>query len=244
LEACLSAGVRHFDTAPPYGEGQSEGVLGEVLRGVKDVTIATKVGIPATGGKAGWPRVAYRRFLKPALTLVPGVKSRLLQIAASRPVLENGAPIAKRKLERSFILRELEGSLRRLKRDCVDLYLVHEPDQFELDDEALGCFETLVREGVIGAFGLAYGRVTSAVPDFGAVIQSQYCGDRTSPADNRTQIYHGILRHGWRDLAGQARELSVGKFVGGVLEANPNSAVVFSASSRRQIREVTAMMPS
>jgi aryl-alcohol dehydrogenase-like predicted oxidoreductase len=240
VEACLSAGVRHFDTAPPYGEGQSEGVLGEILRGVNDITIATKVGIPATGGNTPWARVAYRRFVKPALTLVPGIKSRLLQISARKTVAESVAA-PKRRLERSLILHELENSLRRLKRERVDIYLVHEPDQFELDDEALECFETLARQGVIGAFGLAYGRVTEMVPDFGTVIQSQYCGEREWGADNRAHIFHGLLRHGWRDPARQSKDQSVGAFVGGVLEANPDSAVLFSASSRRQIHEVTSM---
>ena len=83
--------------------------------------------------------------------------------------------------------------LKRLKRDRVDLYLVHEPDQFDLDDEALETFIALKREGVIGAFGLAYGRSVSETSDFGTVIQSKYCDERTSQDDNKTRIFHGVL---------------------------------------------------
>src|ERR1035438_8960391 len=46
LEAAFDAGIRHFDTAPSYGSGQSEGCLGEFLsRHRNTVTITTKYGI-------------------------------------------------------------------------------------------------------------------------------------------------------------------------------------------------------
>ena len=46
LESCLECGINFFDTAPIYGFGHSEVVLGEVLSGVRsDVLIATKCGL-------------------------------------------------------------------------------------------------------------------------------------------------------------------------------------------------------
>ncbi len=46
LESCLECGINFFDTAPIYGLGRSEEVLGEVLSGVRsDVLIATKCGL-------------------------------------------------------------------------------------------------------------------------------------------------------------------------------------------------------
>lgn len=46
LEACLENGINFFDTAPVYGFGRSEKVLGEVLSGVRTkVVIATKCGL-------------------------------------------------------------------------------------------------------------------------------------------------------------------------------------------------------
>ena len=46
LEACLEHGINFFDTAPVYGFGRSEQVLGEVLRPVRSrVIIATKCGL-------------------------------------------------------------------------------------------------------------------------------------------------------------------------------------------------------
>ncbi len=53
------------------------------------------------------------------------------------------------------IRRQLEGSLGRLGVDRIDLYLAHEPDPRTPLDETIACFERLVDEGVIGAWGLS-----------------------------------------------------------------------------------------
>ena len=46
LEACLECGINFFDTAPVYGFGRSEQMLGEVLSGVRSkILIATKCGL-------------------------------------------------------------------------------------------------------------------------------------------------------------------------------------------------------
>ena len=85
IEAALSAGIRHFDTAPMYGDGQSEDVLGQVLRGVADITLTTKVGIPRPNPEIlrRTTMVGYRRFVHPLLTQMPGVRSQLKRVQAS-----------------------------------------------------------------------------------------------------------------------------------------------------------------
>jgi aryl-alcohol dehydrogenase-like predicted oxidoreductase len=46
LEACIGQGINFFDTAPVYGFGRSEEVLGDVLSGLRQqVIIATKCGL-------------------------------------------------------------------------------------------------------------------------------------------------------------------------------------------------------
>lgn len=52
VEACLTAGVRDFDTAYGYGDGASERILGQLLRGVAGVRIATKAGYFGGAGRA------------------------------------------------------------------------------------------------------------------------------------------------------------------------------------------------
>lgn len=243
IEAALSAGIQHFDTAPIYGLGQSEDVLGHVLNGMADITLTTKIGIerPNFGAQSA-TMAAYRRFVRPLLTHMPGVKTRLLKLYAG--VTDNSgasnAAVPRRKLHGSYIRRELEESLKRLKRDRVDLYLVHEPDQFDLDDEALETFIALKREDLIGAFGLAYGRSVRKVPDFGAVIQSRYDNQHLSKKDNKTMIFHGVLRYGWNEADLKSKHASrVGNYVANILQANPDIGIIFTADSKHQIAQVT-----
>jgi aryl-alcohol dehydrogenase-like predicted oxidoreductase len=55
----------------------------------------------------------------------------------------------------SRIRRQIEGSLARLGVERIDLYLAHEPDPRTPLPDTIACFETLVAEGLIGAWGLS-----------------------------------------------------------------------------------------
>ena len=46
LETAYAHGIRHFDTAPLYGQGEAESLLGQFSRGKRDsITITTKFGL-------------------------------------------------------------------------------------------------------------------------------------------------------------------------------------------------------
>lgn len=46
LDAAYDAGIRHFDVAPLYGQGEAAALFGEFPRGRRDkVTVTTKFGI-------------------------------------------------------------------------------------------------------------------------------------------------------------------------------------------------------
>ncbi|WP_210526169.1 aldo/keto reductase [Rubellimicrobium arenae] len=54
LSAAWAAGIRYFDTAPMYGNGRSEHLVGQVLREVEgDVVLSTKVGRLMCSERAG-----------------------------------------------------------------------------------------------------------------------------------------------------------------------------------------------
>lgn len=55
LEAAWAAGIRYFDSAPMYGNGRSEHLVGQVLRetGERAFTLSTKVGRLMTNERAG-----------------------------------------------------------------------------------------------------------------------------------------------------------------------------------------------
>lgn len=238
IEAALTAGIRHFDTAPSYGFGESESVLGELLAGLPDVTIGTKIGLPRPDSAiAKRPLgIAYRRMLRPVLSHFPSLKSRLLQVV-NRSSTNEVSAVVRRKLSDDEVLRGLEDSMKRLKRSFVDLYLLHEPDQFALTDELLELFHKLQHDRVIGAFGLAYGRVANASPEFGTIIQSQHTDTLPELSDRgHTRIFHGVLRHSWHEARRRKGDRSPTEYLEKVLGTNRDAAVIFSASSPGQIR--------
>ncbi len=64
-----------------------------------------------------------------------------------------GSPIPGRKGSRGYIRAAVEGSLRRLNTDRIDLYQQHMPDTEVPIDETLGALDELIREGKVIAIG-------------------------------------------------------------------------------------------
>ena len=64
-----------------------------------------------------------------------------------------GGDPSDRGLSRDRILRELEGSLSRLRTERIDMYLTHEPDEETPIAETLGALDEVVRAGKVGAIG-------------------------------------------------------------------------------------------
>lgn len=136
LEAAVQQGITHFDTAPLYGFGMAERDLAAILQRHSHVTVTTKVGLYAPGGHDSAAGMITAR--KAAGKLFPSL---------SRPVVDLAVDRAR---------RSLEGSLRRLGRERVDLLLIHEPNSTLLGtEEWLAWLNAEVSRGRIGAFGLA-----------------------------------------------------------------------------------------
>lgn len=232
LEAALAAGLSHFDTAPSYSYGQSETMLGEVLAGVAGVTITTKVGLSATGA----PSLAgtlYRRFARPALARSPALKAALLR-ARERPAAE--APQVERRILGSHeIEASVAASMARLGRSQIDILLLHEPDQFVIDDALAERFEALKRNGTILAYGLGYGGMAPANGSFGQILQGAYDPATVGPASTTpTAIYHGVLRHRGPSTPREA--------VRAAMRAQPQAALIVSASTPSQVREIASQV--
>lgn len=240
IETALSCGLTHFDTAPSYGDGQSEVVLGQALAGVSGVTVTTKVGIDP--GKVTSSRLQrlYRKTARPLLARTPKVKSALLRWNSSRSSQTSAKSSLQsvRALDCDEVDQSLESSMLRLRRDRIDILLIHEPDGILLDDKLKEHLEYLKRDGVIGAFGLGWDRSVASPPSFGTILQSRFRSngseEQSKKIDEKLEIFHGILRHGER-----AELLPVQK-VRQVLTNNRNSAFIISASTPAQIRNISS----
>lgn len=58
-------------------------------------------------------------------------------------------------LSKDWILRSIDGSLRRLGLDAVDVYYMHQPDYRVPIDETLGAFDQVMAQGKAKAFGIS-----------------------------------------------------------------------------------------
>ncbi len=238
VEAALLAGVTHFDTAPSYACGESEVALGELLAGHAGTTITTKIGAYGAIPKKTANAVAYRTLLRPALAAFPALKASLLRLRASMPRAQS-IPKAQHILLRSQVTESVERSLQRLRRDTIDILLVHEPAEVLLSDALEQVLIDLVRQRLIKAYGLGYGGPVDAINPFGAVLQcAAEASDRErSPQTNTLRIVHGVLRspmNAGRDIASLTARARLER----ALLSIHNGAVIFSASSAAQVNQV------
>jgi aryl-alcohol dehydrogenase-like predicted oxidoreductase len=123
IQASMDAGVTLIDTAPAYGLGRAEEIVGKALSGRRDkAVIATKCGLV-------WHTRQGNHFFD-----------------------QDGRPVH-RHLGRESIFHEVEQSLRRLGTDYIDLYITHWQDPTTPIEETMRALEDLRAAGKIRAIG-------------------------------------------------------------------------------------------
>lgn len=165
VQAAFDAGIRYFDTAPVYGFGLSETRLGEAIRSLprREITISSKIGYD----------------------LVPIPPEEL------KPTLWDAPPAMRADFDysRDAVLRSLEGTLKRLGVDAVDMVSIHDPDEAlhfapgedpyarsrfrEAMDGAYPVLDELRQQGVIKAVGVGINQ-WQMLSDFAVAGQFDY----------------------------------------------------------------------
>ncbi|MGX5816852.1 aldo/keto reductase [Chitinophaga lutea] len=130
IHASLDHGVTSIDTAPIYGQGYSEEIVGEALAGRSrdQVQILTKFGMSWEGTKGEF-------------------------YFSSKDNSSRDIDIYKY-AGRDAIVQECEDSLRRLRTDYIDLYQIHWPDATTPIEESYEAVERLREQGKIRAGGV------------------------------------------------------------------------------------------
>lgn len=70
VRRALERGITYFDTAPGYGNGLSEEIMGEALEGVDDIVLATKVPLSAADDVRAALEASLRRLRRSSLDLL------------------------------------------------------------------------------------------------------------------------------------------------------------------------------
>ncbi|MBR6039482.1 MAG: aldo/keto reductase [Clostridia bacterium] len=125
LSACHDFGINYIDTAPVYGTGESERLLGEALKGRRhDFILQTKCSLNwrSEGGNFHYSRDGY--------------------------TVNNDT-------RKQAIVRDVEDSLRRMQTDYLDSVIVHYVCKSFPVADTVEALERLKEQGKIRAYGLS-----------------------------------------------------------------------------------------
>ncbi|MBI3856071.1 MAG: aldo/keto reductase [Planctomycetes bacterium] len=137
LRAGIDAGINFIDTAPAYGFGHGEDIVGRAIEGRRDkVVIATKCGL-------SWNTA----------------KGTLFFVSDEKGKNEAGQYRIHKCLDPDLVRGDLEGSLRRLRTDHVDLYLTHWQDVTVPVEDTMALLLDFKKQGKIRAIGACNARV-------------------------------------------------------------------------------------
>ena len=165
ISKALDNSINYFDTAPRYGD--SEVLLGEFLKDKKDIIISSKVGLSALKHSK---LKKFQSYLKRETKLVLknnfDYAKRYLDNKLKLRYKENfkTLSLSNNLIKPSLVLSEIEirssltSTLNNLKRNHLDIYFLHEPEQYLNIDEILEVFANLKNEGLIRFYGLGFHR--------------------------------------------------------------------------------------
>lgn len=133
VQASIEHGVTTLDTAPFYGFGLSEEMIGKAIKGYDrtKIQLLTKFGLVWDGSNKGKGDFFFDAEKD-------GVSVPVYKYAAK----EN-------------VIKEVEESLRRLKTDYIDLLQIHWPDSTTPIAETMEALDLLIQQGKIRAAGVS-----------------------------------------------------------------------------------------
>ena len=149
LDAATDLGINYIDTAPVYGTGVSEELLGQALKnGRRDrFLLQTKCSLNwrRDGGNFHYERDGY--------TVCNDTSARAIR-------------------------QDVEDSLKRMQTDCIDVLVVHYVCKSWPVEETMGALQDLIRQGKIRAVGLSNSQPADLeeYEQYGtvALVQEQY----------------------------------------------------------------------
>src|SRR3990172_2503321 len=122
----FESGINFFDTALNYSNGGSETLIAKALKNNRDkIIIASKTGITFT--TVGKIAKSVKPFLNPIKTILSPLKKNLPNLYRSQ---------RRNDFSKESIIKTVEGSLKRLQTDYIDLLLLHHPTNQILESRA------------------------------------------------------------------------------------------------------------
>ena len=130
IQAAFDGGITTIDTAPVYGFGKSEELVGRAMEGK--------------------PRDSYQILTKFGMNWMTEEGEYFFD-----SIDNDGRPFKMHKwASKQKVMQECEDSLRRLKTDYIDLYQIHWPDNTTPISETFEAVQRLIEQGKVRAAGV------------------------------------------------------------------------------------------
>lgn len=215
LDTAADLGITFIDTADTYGSTASERWLGEVMLGRQNrFVVATKSGLATADLPA------------PIRSLNQPVKKVLQRVGQEHH------------LDAGHVRRSIDASLRRLRRERIEIYFLHSPPPgIGQRDDVFGVLTKARAAGKIGVFGVSS-------PDLGViseVARVRGCNvAQTAVNPLSTDALHSLLNSA--DMAGVVEFIANRVFIGADLlsDAVPKGSLPAMADLQRRLDSLSA----
>jgi aryl-alcohol dehydrogenase-like predicted oxidoreductase len=233
LNVAYDMGIRHIDTAPLYGSGYAEIIVGDFLKNKRDdIFVTTKFGLDGS-------KIVLKNLTRQFLWLNKLKKSYFSKNNEQNVTVLN---VEYRLITKDYVEKSLITSLRRLNTDCIDAFLLHEALPNFLTEDALTFLSKSKEKGDVKYLGI--GTSIDYVLDNKFIDNDifdiyQYQGSDVnknelmySKFQNRIHFQHSIFSSIIKD----AENINYSSHLKNALKNNINGKMIFSTRSVENLK--------
>lgn len=238
LETAFDEGITHFDTAPIYGNGYSEKILGIFVKGKREkISITTKFGLSSINEKNLRPDIALP---------LNYARKKLLKRIKNPDNLFQPNLLDIREINKSQIEKDFYSSLKKMRCGYFDYYLIHEGIPKFLTDEAILFLFNLKKEGYVKKIGIAcsylnYNNLSEQDIKDWDILQYEnginyHSNEFITEFSSKTHFYHSLLR-GIKKVSNSSlpHQDLAGIVLAKASLQNPQGKIIFSSSKKNNI---------
>ncbi len=242
LNVAFDNGITKFDTAPLYGRGYSERIIGSFLKNKRNkVIINSKVGL-GLNNKYGLPT----SLALPLYSLKKIIKKKSIINNLSTELPKS---LQYRQINKNYIEQSLLASLKNLCTDYIDNYFLHEALPSFVTEDGWNYLNKMQKNGVIHNIGIGTSFVNLEnlrIEDVACVNYLQYENNHYHNSDelikkfpNKHHNFHSVLK--FLGLV-KNKQFSISQMAGYLLnyavrKNNTGGVVLFSTTSAERMLE-------
>ncbi len=238
LELAFSNGITYFDTAPLYGRGYSEKILGSFIKNKRDkVCITTKVGL----GLLNQSKLPSSLAL-PIYAIKKKIHGKKTSNAINTTIPK---PVTYREISKDYVQQSLIASLKNLQTTYIDNYFLHEALPSFLTVEATKFLLEQKKQGVIKNIGIAAGYTSVDLLNTNDILDWDYLQyennffyNSSNIIEEKKQIkhnYHSVLKFLALAKSNQfAKPQMVGMLLNAAVRKNNSGGVVLFSTTKKQ----------